>query len=134
MLTVTAKMTLSMARPPFTTMARVFIALCWATAMPCIFPTWIRCERAGKSGWFMKLLPLMELPAPKITRLKKAHKFFFFFCTHTTLRAGREIWMVHETPSAYGPTGLEYRDAKTGALIFGLDGQNADVGRGVAYD
>jgi rhamnogalacturonan endolyase len=50
------------------------------------------------------------------------------------LRPGVEIWMVHETPSQYGPTGLEYRDAKTGALIFGLDGQNADVGRGVAYD
>ncbi len=50
------------------------------------------------------------------------------------LRPGVEIWMVHESPSSYGPTGLEYRDAKTGALIFGLDGQNADVGRGVAYD
>ncbi|HTD87116.1 MAG TPA: rhamnogalacturonan lyase, partial [Candidatus Binatia bacterium] len=50
------------------------------------------------------------------------------------LRPGMEIWMVHEDPSSYGPTGLEYRDAKTGALIFGLDGQNADVGRGVAYD
>nr|UXE44817.1 hypothetical protein Hi04_10k_c3780_00005 [uncultured bacterium] len=50
------------------------------------------------------------------------------------MRNGLEVWMVHETPSAYGPTGLEYRDARTGALIFGLDGQNADVGRGVAYD
>jgi rhamnogalacturonan endolyase len=42
--------------------------------------------------------------------------------------------MVHESPSSYGPNGLECRDAKTGALIFGVDGQNADVGRGVAYD
>jgi autotransporter-associated beta strand protein len=49
-------------------------------------------------------------------------------------RPGKEIWMVHEDPGSYGPTGLEYRDAKTGALIFGVDGQGADVGRGVAYD
>jgi rhamnogalacturonan endolyase len=49
-------------------------------------------------------------------------------------RPGLEVWMVHESPSVYGPTGLEYRDARTGALIFGLDGQNADVGRGVAID
>ena len=39
--------------------------------------------------------------------------------------------MVHEEPGSYGPTGLEFRDAKTGALIFGLSGQGADVGRGV---
>ncbi len=49
-------------------------------------------------------------------------------------RPGKEIWMVHESPGSYGPNGLEYRDAKTGALIFGVDGQGADVGRGVAYD
>jgi autotransporter-associated beta strand protein len=42
--------------------------------------------------------------------------------------------MVHEEPANYGPNGLEYRDAKTGALIFGVDGQGNDVGRGVAYD
>ena len=50
------------------------------------------------------------------------------------LRPGLEVWMVHEEPTVYGPTGLEYRDAKTGALIFGVDGQGNDVGRGVAYD
>ena len=50
------------------------------------------------------------------------------------LRPGQEVWMVHESPTEYGPTGLEFRDAKTGALIFGLDGQNSDIGRGVAYD
>ena len=50
------------------------------------------------------------------------------------LRPGLEVWMVHESPSSYGPNGLEFRDAKSGALIFGVDGQNADVGRGCAYD
>ncbi|MFO1488550.1 MAG: autotransporter-associated beta strand repeat-containing protein [Verrucomicrobiota bacterium] len=49
-------------------------------------------------------------------------------------RPGKEIWMVHEDPGSYGPNGLEFRDSKTGALIFGVDGQGADVGRGVAYD
>ncbi|HEX2861187.1 MAG TPA: autotransporter-associated beta strand repeat-containing protein, partial [Lacunisphaera sp.] len=39
-----------------------------------------------------------------------------------------------ESPGSYGPTGLEFRDARTGALIFGLSGQGADVGRGVAGD
>ncbi len=47
---------------------------------------------------------------------------------------GQEIWMVHEDPASYGPTGLEQRDAKSGALLLGVDGQNADIGRGVAYD
>jgi rhamnogalacturonan endolyase len=49
-------------------------------------------------------------------------------------RPGLEVWMVHEDPGSYGPSGLECRDAKTGALIFGVDGQNADIGRGVAID
>jgi len=49
-------------------------------------------------------------------------------------RPEKEIWMVHESPGSYGPNGLEYRNAKTGALIFGVDGQGDDVGRGVAYD
>lgn len=49
-------------------------------------------------------------------------------------RPGLEVWMVHESPSSYGPNGLEFRDAKDGALIFGVDGQGADVGRGVAID
>jgi rhamnogalacturonan endolyase len=49
-------------------------------------------------------------------------------------RPGQEVWMVHEDPGSYGPTGLEFRDARTGALIFGLSGQGADVGRGVAGD
>jgi rhamnogalacturonan endolyase len=49
-------------------------------------------------------------------------------------RPGQEVWMVHEEPGSYGPTGLEFRNARTGALIFGLSGQGADVGRGVAGD
>ena len=49
-------------------------------------------------------------------------------------RPGIEVWMVHESPSSYGPNGLEYRDAKNGSLISSFDGQNADVGRGVAID
>jgi autotransporter-associated beta strand protein len=49
-------------------------------------------------------------------------------------RPGLEVWMVHESPSSYGPTGLEFRDAGTGALIFGVSGENSDVGRGVAID
>jgi rhamnogalacturonan endolyase len=50
------------------------------------------------------------------------------------LRPGLEVWMVHEEPANYGPNGLEFRDAKTGGLIFGVDGQGNDVGRGAAYD
>lgn len=49
-------------------------------------------------------------------------------------RNGLEVWMVHEDPGSYGPTGLEFRDAKNGGLIFGVDGANSDVGRGVAID
>ncbi|HUJ11531.1 MAG TPA: rhamnogalacturonan lyase [Verrucomicrobiae bacterium] len=49
-------------------------------------------------------------------------------------RPGMEVWMVHENPRAYGPNGLEFREARTGKLIFGADGKNADVGRGVAFD
>ena len=49
-------------------------------------------------------------------------------------RPGLEVWMIHESPASYGAAGLEFRDARTGGLIFGVDGQNSDVGRGVAYD
>ncbi|MDT5269876.1 MAG: hypothetical protein QOH49_2062 [Acidobacteriota bacterium] len=49
-------------------------------------------------------------------------------------RPGQEVWMVHEEPASYGNTGLEFRDAKTGALIWGLSGEGADVGRGNAFD
>lgn len=49
-------------------------------------------------------------------------------------RDGLEVWMVHEDPGSYGPAGLEFRDAKNGGLIFGVDGANSDIGRGVAMD
>jgi rhamnogalacturonan endolyase len=49
-------------------------------------------------------------------------------------RAGMEVWMVHETPRAYGPNGLKFREAWTGKAIFGVDGEGRDVGRGVAFD
>ncbi|HYP15726.1 MAG TPA: rhamnogalacturonan lyase, partial [Opitutus sp.] len=49
-------------------------------------------------------------------------------------RPGQEVWMVHEDPGSYGPNGQEFRDAATGALIFGVPGTGADVGRGVAGD
>ncbi len=49
-------------------------------------------------------------------------------------RPGQEVWMVHESPGSYGPNGQEFRDARTGALIFGVPGTGADVGRGVAGD
>ncbi len=49
-------------------------------------------------------------------------------------RPGQEVWMVHESPRAYGPNGLEFRDARTGKLIWGKPGEGADVGRGVAFD
>jgi rhamnogalacturonan endolyase len=49
-------------------------------------------------------------------------------------RAGQQVWMVHESPTVYGTHGLELHDASTGAFIFSVDGQGADVGRGVAGD
>ena len=49
-------------------------------------------------------------------------------------RPGQEVWMVHEDPGSYGSNGSSLHDAKTGAIIFGVSGENTDVGRGVAYD
>lgn len=49
-------------------------------------------------------------------------------------RPGLEVWMIHESPSQYGPYGLDCHDARTGEIIFGVDGQNSDVGRGIAMD
>lgn len=52
-------------------------------------------------------------------------------------RPGLEVFMVHESPSAYQSNGRnaggEFRDARTGELIFGIPATN-DVGRGVAAD
>ncbi len=49
-------------------------------------------------------------------------------------RAGKEVWMVHESPSSYGSSGLELHDASTGALLVSLSGEGADVGRGCTGD
>jgi rhamnogalacturonan endolyase len=49
-------------------------------------------------------------------------------------RPGQQIYMVHETPSCYGPHGLEMHDAATGKILWSVDGKGADVGRGVCMD
>jgi len=49
-------------------------------------------------------------------------------------RPGLEIWQSYEEPKKYGKFGLELRDATTGKTLFGVDGQNKDVGRCMASD
>lgn len=49
-------------------------------------------------------------------------------------RPGQEVWMVHEDPGSYGANGADFRDAKTGAIIFGVSGEGVDIGRGVTGD
>jgi rhamnogalacturonan endolyase len=49
-------------------------------------------------------------------------------------RPGLEIFQVHEDPGAYGPSGGDFRDARTGQVIYSINGHGADVGRGVAFD
>jgi rhamnogalacturonan endolyase len=46
-------------------------------------------------------------------------------------RPGLEVFLGHEPASANA--GLDYRDARTGALLFGV-GSNGDVGRALAID
>jgi rhamnogalacturonan endolyase len=48
-------------------------------------------------------------------------------------RPGLEVFQPHESPSSFGGAGGEFRDARTGQLIFGIPADN-DVGRGVAFD
>ncbi|XAE59308.1 rhamnogalacturonan lyase [Termitidicoccus mucosus] len=46
-----------------------------------------------------------------------------------------QVWMVHEGPKQYRDAAIEFRDARTGRLIFGRSGEKwGDVGRGVAAD
>ena len=50
-------------------------------------------------------------------------------------RPGLEIFDIHENPRH--PYGIEFRDANTGAMIWGKpggEGNSPDVGRGVAFD
>ena len=49
-------------------------------------------------------------------------------------RPGQEVWQCHETPSQYGEYGLEFRDAKTGKPLWGVNGEGNDVGRGNTAD
>lgn len=47
---------------------------------------------------------------------------------------GLELWQCHEEPSKYGAYGMEFRDALTGKPIWGVEGNNKDVGRCMASD
>jgi rhamnogalacturonan endolyase len=47
---------------------------------------------------------------------------------------GQELWQSHESPREYGDYGMEFRNAKTGVPIWGVDGQKRDVGRCMAAD
>jgi autotransporter-associated beta strand protein len=48
-------------------------------------------------------------------------------------RPGMEVFQPHESPGSYGPNAAEFRDARTGALIFGVQA-SGDIGRGLALD
>lgn len=48
-------------------------------------------------------------------------------------RPGLEMWMVHESPAAYGTHGSALHDPSTGAILFSAPATD-DVGRGVAAD
>jgi rhamnogalacturonan endolyase len=49
-------------------------------------------------------------------------------------RPGLESYQPHEDPAKYGPNGSSFRDARSGTVLWGASGENADVGRGVALD
>ncbi len=49
-------------------------------------------------------------------------------------RSGQQIFMVHEDSGCYGLKGIEMHDAATGKILWSMDGQGADVGRGVCMD
>ena len=49
-------------------------------------------------------------------------------------RPGQEVWQCHEEPAKYGQYGLEFRDAKTGQPLWGVPGNNQDIGRALAAD
>ena len=49
-------------------------------------------------------------------------------------RPGLEVWQCHEEPAKYGQYGLEFRDARTGTPLWGVPGNNADIGRALAAD
>jgi rhamnogalacturonan endolyase len=49
-------------------------------------------------------------------------------------RPGMEVFMVHEDPKRYGAYGAEMHAAEDGRILWGIDGNGRDVGRGVAID
>ena len=52
-------------------------------------------------------------------------------------RPGQELWQCHETPSAYGNFGIEFRNAGTGVPVWGRgpsQGITGDIGRAMAAD
>ncbi len=55
------------------------------------------------------------------------------FDTGDTGTSGLEVFQPHESPTNYGANAAEFRDARTGALIFGIQG-SGDIGRGLALD
>lgn len=49
-------------------------------------------------------------------------------------RDGLEVWMVHEEKTSSYPWDAEFRDAKTGEIIWGVAQSGNDIGRGMAAD
>ncbi|MEO7580211.1 MAG: rhamnogalacturonan lyase [Massilia sp.] len=49
-------------------------------------------------------------------------------------RPGLQVYMVHEEPRCYGEHGVEMHDAATGKILWSLDGQGKDIGRGTCMD
>lgn len=49
-------------------------------------------------------------------------------------RPGLELWRCLEEPARYGTNGLVFQDAKTGQILWGIDGQGIDVGRCMTAD
>jgi rhamnogalacturonan endolyase len=49
------------------------------------------------------------------------------------LRPGLEAFQPHETPSQYGAHALDFKDARTGEPVCGVEAAG-DIGRGVAFD
>ena len=49
-------------------------------------------------------------------------------------RPGQEVWQCHESPSQYGIYGMAFKDAKTGAPLWGVSGEGVDIGRCNAAD
>jgi len=53
---------------------------------------------------------------------------------HQPGQRGLQVFMVHETPSCYKGHGIEMHDAATGRILWSVDGNGSDVGRGVCMD